>query len=292
MKKFWTTFVFVVTFFCLSTTSAFAIQKDTLKVGLRYGENAMASANLENAQGSGYDLGYFDSDRAFVSLGSTEHTAISVVSAGTYHVQLEGEYGSFQEAAGVAAERGGYPAYLTGSYVVRAGNYETKEQAAQSGLSGQVVRSSSTGVLVTITGSGTVLFEFDGQGALCLGILPRGQGEKAATWFKGYKYSGGFEYPRITGGNLNVINVVNLEDYVKGVIPYEMSGDWPLAALEAQAVGARTYACQSTKHLKTYGFDVQHHGLSSVLWHRQWKCHAQCRQQCGCGEHRRQMYVL
>lgn len=50
--------------------------------------------------------------------------------------------------------------------------------------------------------------------------------------------------------------MVNIEDYVKGVIPYEMSGDWPLAALEAQAVGARTYVCQATKHLKNYGFDV------------------------------------
>ena len=36
----------------------------------------------------------------------------------------------------------------------------------------------------------------------------------------------------------------------------EMPGDWPLAALEAQAVCARTYACLTTKHLSAYGFDV------------------------------------
>lgn len=50
--------------------------------------------------------------------------------------------------------------------------------------------------------------------------------------------------------------MVDLEDYVKGVIPHEMSGQWPLAALEAQAVCARTYACRTTKHQSTYGFDV------------------------------------
>ncbi|MEG1988378.1 MAG: SpoIID/LytB domain-containing protein [Oscillibacter sp.] len=257
MKKLWMTLVFVVTFFALSATSASAAVKDTVKVGLRYGESAMASANLENARGGGYALGYFDSDRLFVSLGQTEVTTLSVSAAGTgYHLQLDQSYGSFEEAARAAAEVGGYPAYLTGGYTVRVGSYDTKDQAEGSGLSGQAVRSSSTGVLVSDTGSNRVLFEFDCQGALSLGILPNGQGEKAVTWFKGYKYYGGFEYPRITGGNLNVVNVVNLEDYVKGVIPYEMNGDWPLAALEAQAIGARTYVCRTSKHMNTYGFDV------------------------------------
>ena len=30
--------------------------------------------------------------------------------------------------------------------------------------------------------------------------------------------------------------MVPLEDYVRGVLPYEMSNDWPLEALKAQAV--------------------------------------------------------
>ena len=51
-----------------------------------------------------------------------------------------------------------------------------------------------------------------------------------------------------------MINVVDLEDYVKGVVPYEMDKDWPLAALEAQAVCARTYAAK-TRH-PSLGFDV------------------------------------
>ena len=49
--------------------------------------------------------------------------------------------------------------------------------------------------------------------------------------------------------------MVDLEDYVKGVVPYEMNGDWPLAALEAQAVCARTFACRNAKH-QSYDFDV------------------------------------
>lgn len=39
-----------------------------------------------------------------------------------------------------------------------------------------------------------------------------------------------------------VINVVSLESYVRGVVASEMPAAWPAAALDAQAVAARTYA--------------------------------------------------
>ena len=106
-----------------------------------------------------------------------------------------------------------------------------------------------------MTKTDTVLFEFDCQGSRSFAILPDGQGQTAETWFRFYKYRGGFEYPRVTGGKLSVINVVDLEDYVKGVIPYEMSGTWPAEALAAQAVCARTYVSRTTKHSAS-GFDV------------------------------------
>ncbi len=42
---------FVVTFFLLSAPSASAVTNGVVKVGLRYGSSALASANLENAEG-------------------------------------------------------------------------------------------------------------------------------------------------------------------------------------------------------------------------------------------------
>ena len=38
-----------------------------------------------------------------------------------------------------------------------------------------------------------------------------------------------------------VVNVVDLESYLRGVVPAEMQASWPLDALRAQAVAARTY---------------------------------------------------
>ncbi len=40
----------------------------------------------------------------------------------------------------------------------------------------------------------------------------------------------------------NTVNVLGLDDYVKGVIPREMPASWQAAAVRAQAVAARTYA--------------------------------------------------
>jgi stage II sporulation protein D len=44
------------------------------------------------------------------------------------------------------------------------------------------------------------------------------------------------------GPHLQVVNVLSLDNYVRGVVTEEMPQDWPLAALEAQAVAARSYA--------------------------------------------------
>jgi SpoIID/LytB domain protein len=47
---------------------------------------------------------------------------------------------------------------------------------------------------------------------------------------------------RSPGKTVVVVDDLNLEDYVAGVVPHEMPAGWPLPALEAQAVAARTFA--------------------------------------------------
>jgi stage II sporulation protein D len=64
-------------------------------------------------------------------------------------------------------------------------------------------------------------------------------GESLITW-RGQPYRGGFEV-QAEGTILKVMNVVDLEDYLRGVVPAEMPPNWPLEALKAQAVAARSY---------------------------------------------------
>jgi stage II sporulation protein D len=57
-------------------------------------------------------------------------------------------------------------------------------------------------------------------------------------------YRGAFQFMAV-GGTVQTVDAVGLDDYVRGVIAAEMPASWPLAALEAQAVAARTYAISS-----------------------------------------------
>jgi peptidoglycan hydrolase-like amidase len=59
-------------------------------------------------------------------------------------------------------------------------------------------------------------------------------------------------------GGLALINVVNLEDYLKGVVPNELSPDaFPqIEALKAQAVAARTYVLRNRGQFASRGYDI------------------------------------
>ena len=270
----------------LPTVLAAGSGGEMVRVGLAYGSGALVNANLENntGYGSGYRMGYFDDDLDFVELAWTDEdeTQITMVKTqntwvngtsysnsdnggdviGCYHVLVESGYRSYEQAAADAQEyRDGFVAWIDGDYQVRAGSYTSRQEAedAAQSLGGTVAGTSSYAVNVTRTGTAEILFQFDGGDDLALGVMPDVTGaDTVRTWFKGYRYYGGFRYERIGGGDLTVVNIVDLETYIKGVVPYEMSSSWPLEALKVQAVCARSYAyinIHSGKHT-SYHFDV------------------------------------
>ncbi|WHY66776.1 SpoIID/LytB domain-containing protein [Neobacillus sp. SuZ13] len=56
------------------------------------------------------------------------------------------------------------------------------------------------------------------------------------------EYAGSFRFTIEENQYVRPINTINLEKYVKSVVPGEMAGSGPMEALKAQAVAARTYA--------------------------------------------------
>ena len=261
-----------------------------IRVGLHYGTGAIEGVNLLNEEGSGFRFGYYDSSNRFVELGVASQTAISVVetvnvyygtydgyqsyhtaaassiAVGEYHLELPGTYLSFAEAqAEASAYPGGFAAYIGGVYYARVGNYTTRDGAvaAQASLAAQGVYSelrgtSGFGVNVVATGTNAILFQYDDLGSgTGLGVEPIQTGaEKCTTWSKGCLYNGGFRFERINGGKLTVVNIVGLEDYVKGVVANEMDNSWPTEALKAQAVAARSYALSLGSKHAAHHFDI------------------------------------
>lgn len=62
--------------------------------------------------------------------------------------------------------------------------------------------------------------------------------------FDGSRYRGAITL-LAEGDELLIINRLDLESYLRGVVPSEMSASWPLEALKAQAVAARSYTMTS-----------------------------------------------
>ena len=67
---------------------------------------------------------------------------------------------------------------------------------------------------------------------------------------------------QVVGSALQIVNVVGLESYLRGVVGSEMPDRWPAEALAAQAVAARTFALAQRKTTGT--FDLYNDTRSQV----------------------------
>lgn len=261
-----------------------------MKIGLYYDSAALSAANLQNVSGmdTGYQFGYFDEDREFVSTyeiddenqitvlkntnlwrtGSTySDTELAYCDEviGAYCIQVDDLF-DLDDAEDLCRELrreydlNAYLCCVRDGFRVRIGTYAS-ERAAENArddleslldMELNLRGPSSTCYTVVVTGTGDIVYQFDMLGDYHLGIYPLSE----QTWFKGYKYYGGFAYYRASGNNINVINVVGLTDYVKGVIPYEMSPTWPAEALKAQALCAKSYSLNNRNKHASKGFDL------------------------------------
>ena len=103
---------------------------------------------------------------------------------------------------------------LTAVDVSIAGSYSVGGDTSRALSRGQNIRVSNSG--------GTLMMTANGQTQTSL-------------------YPGDIEFIA-KGGNVQIVVHVYMEDYMLGVLPYEMDNSFPLEALKAQAVAARTYA--------------------------------------------------
>lgn len=207
---------------------------------------------------------------------------------GPYHIKIGQDFESYdaamQEAAFLSAKGlKVFPAIVNSTFNVWTGLYTSKAEAdvalpqirnMAEGCECNVILPSTTRIIGLLTGKDDVQFVYDGnQGFLCL--LPISGNEAApeaasaaqlasVVSVNGINYRGGVEFKRISSSDMTVINFVDLEQYLYGVLPKEMGANWPLEALKVQAVVARTYAVLNLDKYKQYGFNLCTTTLSQV----------------------------
>lgn len=152
----------------------------------------------------------------------------------------------------------------TGRYSVRLGEFPDEASAATESReierlgfgSGAVVREAAeapASVGFVLIGSGSPPLRIDSRRLAAVPSSP-----DAFLELDGRPYRGYLEIALNQSSSLTAINVVHLEDYVRGVVPAELSPDaFPeKEALKAQAVAARTYAVKRRGEFEAEGYDL------------------------------------
>ena len=242
-----------------------APELELVRIGLDYGDGALEEAWFENSAGQGFLIVY-DEDRTFRELARTGESLIRIgcPRERLWQVLLEETYESARAAKEAADVCGGSVRETDEGYQVLYGAFSTRSaamEAAEEGpLPGRAYTQDPAGLCVTKGRGGEFLFMQTGAQP-ALAVFPLGDG---STWHGGELYRGGFLCRFDAFGGLTVINYVGLEDYVKGVIPYEMNYNWPYEALRAQAVCARTYVVYNQGQYEDQGFDITDDTYSQV----------------------------
>lgn len=73
------------------------------------------------------------------------------------------------------------------------------------------------------------------------------------TW---RNYGGTFTLQPNSYGNYTLVNKVNIETYLRGVVPHEIGANVPIAAAEAQTIIARTYALRNTRRFQADDYEM------------------------------------
>ena len=125
-----------------------------------------------------------------------------------------------------------------------------KQRVTQASIGGQSVVLTDARGMYTKPFNGTFKASYS-NGAMKAGKvtykLPVTMKSASGVVVDGVKYKGSLVIERNSNG-LNLINKVDVEEYLKGVLKSEMSPTWPKEALKAQAVLARTYTIAGKRH--------------------------------------------
>ncbi len=162
-----------------------------------------------------------------------------------------------------------FPAYRTGALVIRIGDFGSGDSArakiasvsAAVGETPTPVFPRDTAMTVIVPDRNLILFEYEEANGL-LGLTPLQPKTADATSTENVTvtpakngYQGTFLYGRY-GAGISVTNLIPLEQYIAGVIPYEINNTWSYESLKAFACITRSYTLANRGKHTSYAIDL------------------------------------
>ncbi len=284
------TFTFIVPF----STPVLAQYPDTVRIGLNYADNYTSSASVSAA--SGIEVGYTNNnafmllidqkdsqplvirkDGHFVRTGDgkvieyspTEGVPYEGTIIGPWHIKIGDNAPDFMTAQSLVqvllkSDIKAYVAYENGWQVWTGFFSDQNEAESQIPQLKTLLNTDNIAVtpesfkrLVIYDSSFNILMVYGGVDGH-LQIWPKQENDPNVISANGRRYRGYLEVRRYSDSDLTLINILDLEKYLYGVVPYEIEADAPMEAIKAQAVAARTYAYRnmSSSTYQKWGFDM------------------------------------
>jgi len=265
---------------------------ETVRIGIYSGSDAVSNASFSAA--AGLEIGYYQ-DGKFVVIDTAEGGKQIIVrkdtyfikstdgilyeynpsegipylgeTFGPYHIQIGEKVSDYASAKGIAntiTNQGviAYPAFEDG-WAVWTGFYGDAIKAGEDlqnlknrlGIDNLSVIGPSDVRFIVYDSSFKPLFVF-GSSKFKLTVRPNTANNPKVLSVNGKRYRGEIELRRFSDSDMTVINVLNIEEYLYGVVPKELGPSAPHEALKAQAVTARTYAYRHIGSYSKWDFDM------------------------------------
>lgn len=225
---------------CCSFT-IFGAEPSIIKVGLESVYKNAAAINLSSD--TPMTFGYYDNN-GFRMIGVLESNQITIKKATAQYQENGSIYANYDAALEGAYTLGGVPAYLD----------QNLYSVYQESDSGNVLASSDR-YMVTDTATGKVLLVFNKtEQPLVFQGYDQTTGLNLTKVGNTKKYRGAIGLGGTTG--ITPFNILDIESYLYGVVPGEMSASWPAEALKAQAVAARSIAIYQYNRYTASGYNV------------------------------------
>lgn len=282
----------IICMYFFNVTSAAASYPETIRVGLYFGSSS--ASNVAFNSKAGLEIGYYLNGQ-FVTLKAVEGGQQLIVrkdsyyikssagaiseynpsegipfdgeTYGPYHIQIGDSFSDYASAVSMANLVSGsgikaYPVFddgwflWTGFYsdALKAGE-DIQNLAAKLGTTNLKVINPSGSRFIVYDANFSPYFIF-GSSTCKLTVRPSAANNPKVLSVNSKQYRGEIELRRFSDSDMTVINVINIEEYLYGVVPREIGASSPMEALKAQAVAARTYAYMNMGSYKKWDFDV------------------------------------
>lgn len=215
----------------------------TIKIGLESVYKNQGTIVLSGNQN--FEIGYFD-DKGFTALGALNASNLSLrtTSNSYYDIGLSfNNYSSALEAAKLYSSTAVVGYTSAGTFSVYSLEATNSLGAVPSSNLVEVYDTSNQLLLVTVKKSDLVFCSFDLSSGLYLTQVGSSNRYRGAIGLGG-------------DSGLTPYNVLFMEEYLYGVLPKEMSASFPIEALKAQAVAARSIATYQYNRYSSSGYNV------------------------------------